>query len=370
MPIFTAWRDEPWVNDGAAVRVSLVAFGKGGKPHIDGEEVTGIQADLSPLSGGFDLTEAKPLPENAGIAFQGPVKVGAFDIPGDTARAWLKLPNPNGRPGADVLRPWANGQDLAGRPSDTWIIDFGVDMLETDAALYEAPFAHVQEHVRPMREAGRREGRKRFWWRHGETVPALRRTMNGLSRYIATPRVAKHRFFVWLPVAVLPDSRLYAICRDDDFTFGVLSSRLHEVWALANASRHGVGNDPTYNAGDCFETFPFPQASETAKAAIAEAAKKLDDMRTRWLFPAEWVDCVPEIVAGFPERRVPKTGHEAALKARTMTNLYNAPPAWLIQHHQALDKAVAEAYGWTDFSEEMTDGEILQRIVALNSERR
>lgn len=372
MPIFEAWRDEPWVNDGAAVRVSLVAFGQGGKPHIDGEEVSGIQADLSPLSGGFDLTQAKPLPENAGIAFQGPVKVGAFDIPGDTARAWLKLPNPNGRPGADVLRPWANGQDLAGRPSDTWIIDFGVDMLETDAALYEAPFAHVQEHVRPMREAGRREGRKRFWWRHGETVPALRRTMNGLSRYIATPRVAKHRFFVWLPVAVLPDSRLYAICRDDDFTFGVLSSRQHEVWALANASRHGDGDEggrPTYNAGDCFETFPFPQASEAAKAAIAEAAKKLDDMRTRWLFPAEWVDCVPEVVAGFPERRVPKTGHEAALKARTMTNLYNAPPAWLIQHHQALDKVVAEAYGWTDYSPTTTDDEILRRLCKLNTER-
>lgn len=193
--------------------------------------------------------------------------------------------------------------------------------------------------------------------------------MNGLSRYIATPRVAKHRFFVWLPVAVLPDSRLYAICRDDDFTFGVLSSRLHEVWALANASRHGVGNDPTYNAGDCFETFPFPQASETAKAAIAEAAKKLDDMRTRWLFPAEWVDCVPEVVAGFPERRVPKTGHETDLKARTMTNLYNAPPAWLVQHHEAIDKAVAVAYGWTDYTPAMSDDEILRRLFALNVER-
>lgn len=242
-------------------------------------------------------------------------------------------------------------------------------MSETDAALFEAPFAHVLELVRPMREVGRREGRKRYWWRHGETVPALRQAMSKIARYIATPRVAKHRFFVWLPVVVLPDSRLYAICRDDDFTFGVLSSRFHEAWALANASRHGVGNDPTYNAGDCFETFPFPQASETAKAAIAEAAKKLDDMRTRWLFPAEWVDFVPEVVAGFPERRVPKTGHEADLKARTMTNLYNAPPTWLVQLHQSLDKAVADAYGWTDFTNEMTNDEILRRIMLLNLER-
>mgnify|MGYP003589627454 CR=1 FL=1 len=81
--------------------------------------------------------------------------------------------------------------------------------------------------------------------------------MSSIHRYIATPRVAKHRFFIWLATAVLPDSRLYAICRSDDTTFGVLTSRLHLVWALANASRHGGGR-PTYNAGTCFETFPFP----------------------------------------------------------------------------------------------------------------
>lgn len=370
-PIFEAWRDEPWVNEGASVRVSLVAFGSGGTPRIDGEIVTGIQADLSAASGGFDLTQAKRLPENAGISFQGPVKVGAFDIPGDTARAWLKMPNPNGRPTSDVLRPWANGQDLTGRPSDTWIIDFGVDMSESDAAFYDGPFAHVREHVKPMREAGRRESRKRYWWRHGETVPALRKEMSKISRYIATVRVAKHRFFVWLPVAVLPDSRLYAICRDDDFTFGVLSSRIHEVWALANASRHGDGDEggrPTYNAADCFETFPFPPISELGDA-ISKAAKNLDDMRTRWLFPAEWVDCIPEIVAGYPERRVPKQGHEADLKARTMTNLYNAPPAWLVQLHQALDQVVADAYGWEDYSPAMPDAEILRRLMVLNAER-
>lgn len=371
-PIFEAWRDEPWVNDGAAVRVSLVAFGHGHAPRIDGVDVSGIQADLSPLSGGFDLTKARPLPENSGVAFQGPVKVGAFDIPGDTARGWLKLPNPNGRPNSDVLRPWANGHDLASRPSDTWIIDFGTDMSEADAALYEAPFAHVVEHVRPARQAQRDKSRKEKWWLHGRTGCDLRHAMSKISRYIATPRVAKHRFFVWLPVSVLPDSRLFAICRDDDLTFGVLSSRIHEVWALANASRHGDGDEggrPTYNAGDCFETFPFPPAREEACAAISEAAKTLDEMRTRWLFPAEWVDVIAEVAAGFPDRRVSKVGHEFHLKTRTMTNLYNAPPPWLAQLHQSLDKAVAEAYGWSDFSPEMPDDEILRRISLLNTER-
>lgn len=115
--------------------------------------------------------------------------------------------------------------------------------------------------------------------------------MKPLRRYIATPRVAKHRFFVWLPVTVLPDSRLYAICRADDFTFGVLSSRIHEIWALANASRHGDGDEggrPTYNAVSCFETFPFPTASGSAQAAVAKAASQLNALREHWLNPPEW----------------------------------------------------------------------------------
>lgn len=379
MPIYHAWSDEPWVNEGTAIRVSLVAFGHGASTRLDGQVVARINADLTCGSGGLDLTTASVLRENVGAAFQGPVKVGAFDIPGDIAREWLAHPNPNRRPSSDVLRPWANGQHLAGRPSDTWIIDFGTDMSETEAAMYELPFAHVQQRVKPMREAGRRESRKRYWWRHGETVPAMRRTMAGLSRYIATPRVSKHRFFVWLPVTVLPDSRLYTICREDDCSFGVLSSRMHEVWALANASRHGVGNDPTYNARNCFETFPFPAGmtpEDTAAGplhaplakAIAAAALRLDQARENWINPIEWTERVPEVVSGFPDRIVPKSGYEAELKKRTLTNLYNKRPVWLEKAHQQLDTTVAAAYGWTDYTPAMPDDEILRRLLALNLE--
>ncbi|MBK8639913.1 MAG: class I SAM-dependent DNA methyltransferase [Chromatiaceae bacterium] len=395
--IFAAWSDEPWINDGAAVRVSLVAFGPKdhGRPtRLNGALTEGINPDLTVAGSGLRLTDAVPLPGNAGVAFQGPVKVGRFDIPGATARQWLPQPNPHGKPNSDVLRPWANGQDLSGRPSDTWIIDFGVELSESDAALYMAPFAEVAEHVRPMREAGRREGRKRYWWRHGETVPALRRAMSGIRRFLATSRVSKHRIFVWLDTAVLPDSRLYAICRADDATFGILSSRLHLVWALANASRHGVGNDPTYNAGSCFETFPFPAGLTPADTAgptealesgiilppvaperrpvalaIAEAAHRLNALRENWLNPPGWVDRVPEVVPGYPDRIIPKPEHAAELKKRTLTNLYNARPAWLDNAHKALDVAVAAAYGWADYGPEMADEEILRRLLALNLAR-
>lgn len=174
-------------------------------------------------------------------------------------------------------------------------------------------------------------------------------------------------------MAVLPDSRLYAICRDDDFTFGVLSSRLHEVWALANASRHGDGDEggrPTYNARDCFETFPFPVPDDAARKAVAEAAQRLDTARTNWLHPTEWVEWTPESVSHFPLRPVPKPCHEADLKKRTMTVLHNTRPRWLAQQHEALAAAVAVAYGWPDYTSDMPDAEILKRLLTLNLERK
>ena len=156
-PIFDAWSDEPWVIDGAAVRVSLVCFSGTGDAYrpetrMDGEPADEIHSDLTVRRGasGLDLTGATRIPENIGVAFMGDTKGGPFDIPGGLAREWLSLPaNPNGRPNADVLKPWVNGMDLTRRPAGKWIVDFRWSMTEADAALYEAPFAHVKEHVRP-----------------------------------------------------------------------------------------------------------------------------------------------------------------------------------------------------------------------------
>jgi type II restriction/modification system DNA methylase subunit YeeA len=377
--IFDAWQDEPWVNEGAAVRVSLVAFGNASTTRLNGTPTTHIHADLTSQSAGVDITKARTLKDNASIIYQGTIKVGEFELPGEQAREWLTFPNPNGRSNADVLRPWANGQDLTGRPSDTWIIDFGTSMTEDAAAQYEAPFEHVRRAVKPHRDSVRRDGHRRYWWRHAEARPGMRRALSPLARFIATPRVSKHRFFVWLPVAVLPDSRLYAICRDDDPAFGVLSSRLHEVWALANASRHGVGNDPTYNAGTCFEAFPFPEGltpnlhpdayTNPHARAVAIGGSKLNELRENWLNPAEWVNRTAEVVPSYPERMLAKPGHEGDLKKRTLTNLYNAMPTWLQNAHRELDAAVALAYGWKDYTAEMADDKILSRLLALNLQR-
>jgi hypothetical protein len=394
--IFCAWADEPWINEGAAVRVSLICFSPDHDrlAQLDGRGVERIHADLTGSgTGGVNLTLAKTLPENA-MAFEGTKKYGDFDIPGDMARRWLIAPNPHGRPNSDVVKPWRNGQDLTGRPSDTWIIDFGVNRPEADAALYEQPFAWVYTKVKPYRETVKRERTRRRWWIHEEARVGLRQAIYGLQRYIATPRVAKHRCFVWCHRVILPDTRLLVVAREDDTTLGLLSSRIHLVWALATSSRHGVGNDPTYNAKSCFETFPFPAGLTPADTAgpvetlesgailppvaagrrgaalaIAAAAHRLNALRETWLNPPEWVERVPEVVPGYPDRIIPKPGHEAELKKRTLTNLYNARPAWLDHAHQALDAAVAAAYGWADDTPAVSDEEVLRRLLALNLER-
>ena len=289
--IFEAWSDEPWVIDGAAVRVSLVCFSRAGdeavaSTRLDGAAVDEIHTDLTARRDGIgvDLTKARRLAENAGAAFMGDTKGGPFDIPGDLAREWLRLPaNPNGRTNADVLKPWVNGMDLTRRPAGKWIVDFGLTMPVGEAALYEEPFRWTTEHVYPMRQKSRRKAYREYWWRHAEPRPNMWAALDGLSRYIATPRVAKHRLFVWLDARICPDSQLIVIARDDDTTFGILHSRFHEIWSLRLCTWLGKGNDPRYTPTSTFATFPFPtglaptvpateHASDPRATAVAVAA--------------------------------------------------------------------------------------------------
>ena len=201
-------------------------------------------------------------------------------------------------------------------------------------------------------------------------------------RQIVTPRVAKHRLFVWRDSAVVVDSAAVAIARDDDTTFGILHSRFHELWALRMGTFLGKGNDPRYTPSTTFETFPFPDgltpdrpasayADDPRAQAIAEAARTLDARREAWLNPPDLVERVPEVVPDYPDRLIPVDDAAAKeLKRRTLTNLYNARPAWLAHAHAALDAAVADAYGWADeWAEGINDDAILARLFALNQER-
>ncbi len=342
--IFLAWSDEPWVVEGAAVHVSFVGFDDGTEDerHLNGQPVATINPNLT---AGIDLTRVRRLAEHRGVAFMGDTKGGAFDVPGDVAVAMLAAPNPDGRDNRDVVRPWVNGLDVTRRPRGMWIVDFGTSMTVNEAALYEAPFEYVKEHVEPVRAQNRRAAYAERWWLHVEPRPEMRRALTGLARYVGTPRVTKHRLFVWLPSETLPDSQVIVFARDDDYFFGVLHARPHELWALGLGTQ--LETRPRYTPTTTFETFPFPEKpSPAAVAEVEAAARSLCDLRAGWLNPA---------------------GASAAdLARRTLTELYNRRPTWLEQVHERLDRAVHAAYGWP-YPLERED--VLTRLVELNLSR-
>jgi type II restriction/modification system DNA methylase subunit YeeA len=420
--IFEAWSDEGWTVDGAAVRVSLIVFDGGAKgslgPHqvradedgfdaspptrrpvldtglgfsrqplLDGRPVGKILSDLTANGDGVDLTKASKLSGNIEVAFLGTKKGGPFDLDAADARKFLGMPlNVNGKPNSDVLHRRYTGTDLARRPTDRWIIDFGHGVSEQDAELYEAPFAFVVEHVKPCRDVNRREWRKLNYWLHSETAPGWRNAIAPLARYIGTPRVSKYRLFSWLSVTDSLDDGAIAIARDDDTSFGILHSKFHELWSLRMGT--SLEDRPRYTPSTTFETFPFPEgltpnipavayADDPRAQAIAAAAARLNELRENWLNPADLVVREPEVVPGYPDRILPRDEAAAKqLKTRTLTNLYNARPAWLANAHAALDAAVADAYGWGDdwrsgaaLGGGLADDEILARLFHLNQER-
>lgn len=379
--IFFAESDRDWVLDGASVHISMIGFDQGSEKQkiLDGKEVPAINSDLTTQ---VDITSARKLTANKGISFQGPVKVGQFELSDAGASKMLPDPNPVGLPNSEVVRPWANGISITDRTEPLWIVDFREMSLE-EAARFERPFEYVRQHVKPFRDNTRRERRRRLWWIHGEVNNAFRSATDSRARYIATCQTAKHRIYVWLPTIVLPAQTIIAFARDDDYFFGVLHSRFHDIWALKLGTR--LETRPRYTPTTCFETFPLPNPTHEQREEIADAARELDQLRSRWLNPPEWTrEEILEFpgtaagpwaryVSGADERGVGVVRYprlvprdEAAareLSKRTLTALYNRRPAWLVMAHEKLDAAVAAAYGWEP---DLPDGQVLERLLSLN----
>jgi hypothetical protein len=388
--IFWAISDRDWILDGANVHVSMVAFDAGTETaHIlDGKPVSTINANLTAAA---DTTVARNLPGMANLSFRGTQKSGDFNITEDHARELLAVPNPHGKPNSDVLKPWLNGTAIVQRPAPQWIIDCGVSMTLEEFRLYDAPHQHVLAHVKPEREKNKRDVRRLNWWLHAETAPAMRTSISQLPRYLVTPRVSKHRIFTWYDSITLPDDGIYIFARADDCFFGVLHSRIHEVWARAQGTQVRERESGfRYTPSTCFETFPFPDAHAERDAAIAAAAKELNERRETWLNPPEWTR--PEVIefpgtvggpwnryidpATVTDRGAFKVGTvryprlvardaecAARLKERTLTKLYNERPPWLADCHARLDAAVAAAYGWPA---DLADDQILANLLELN----
>jgi type II restriction/modification system DNA methylase subunit YeeA len=384
--IFFAISDREWILDGANVHVSMIGFDNDAEKSrsLDGKSVTGINSNLTAT--GADITTAHRLTANIEIAFMGDTKGGAFDIGEEQALEILRAPNPHGRPNSNVIVPWVNGLDVTRRPRHMFIVDFGTKRTESDCAKYELPFAHLLAHVKPERVKNKRELYARNWWRHVEARPGMLAAMKPLPRFVTTVAVSKHRLFKWMEAPTLPDHQLFAFARDDDYFFGVLHSRFHEVWALKLGTR--LETRPRYTPTTSFETFAFPEPTDQQKIDISAAAKELNELRENWLNPPEWTTTrtlefagaidgpwsrfvVDPDAGGIGTVRYPRVEPRdddcaKKLAKRTLTNLYNERPAWLTNAHAKLDSAVAAAYG---FPVDLTDEQILEKLLALNIER-
>ena len=331
--IFLAYPDRNWLLDGASVHISIVGFDDGSETDktIDGTTVGHINANLTT---GANVTVAQKLATNAGISFRGP-STSTFDIPGSTADLMLAATsNPNGKRNSDVIFPVRNGQDLSGQPRMYYTIDFGSMDLE-EASMYEAPF----EFAKKASENQSRDMTGNYW-QFQQPAKNMTAALTGLSRYIAHSVTAKHLTFSWVEAGTICNNATNVFARDDDYFLGVLHSRIHEIWARAMGTQlRELESAFRYTPTTCFETFPFPEPDEAQRATIAGAAKRLNELR------------------------------ENALKGdakETLTGLYNRRPTWLDNAHNALDAAVAAAYGWPA---DTSDAAILERLLSLNLSR-
>ena len=414
--LFFAESDRPWVLEGANVHVSMVGFDNGtdNTKVLDGNVVKAVNGNLTSDS---DITQASVLFENKVFCFRPTEKGGQFERYLKHVKAWLVEPNPNGRPTSDVLRPWVNGTNLVKERKHQWIIDFFGINDEDVASCYELPYKFLYANVKEHRRKNRDKRLNNYWWLHRRSGEDMRQAVHTLPRMICTPRVSKHRLFVWIPSVCLPDTATYVFARSDDYFFGLLHSRLHEIWARAQGTQlrereSGFRYTPT----SCFETFPFPwppgkepQKDELVQT-IGKAAQTLCELRDNWLNPPEWTTTevleFPGTVGGPWDRYIEKDEHgnvktdtvnvpggetirvgkvkyprtvpkdetcAKKLKKRTLTNLYNERPAWLDNAHKTLDEAVCNAYVATTndntWTKDMPEDQILEKLLKLNLER-
>ncbi len=304
----------------ANVHVSIVNWVKNKKDvpkelYLDGQKVNYINSSLKAEA---DHTGAKRLSENSGKSFEGCQLAGkGFVISAETAKNWIETDEKN----KDVLKPMIDGKALVNPAIELeWVIDFN-DMSLEDASKYTLPFEHVKEYVKPIRDTNKRNARKVYWWQFGEKRPGMRKAMQGLKYYFCLPKIAKYTCFRAIDISILPCEANMVIASDDFFILGVLNSKLHLGWVLAQRST--LGDTTRYTNTNCFETFPFPDdVNETKKEKVRSIMEELENFRT----------------------------NEAISRKCTITTFYNdflnEPSSKLFKLHKKLDKAVCDCYGW------------------------
>jgi SAM-dependent methyltransferase len=368
--------DHPWTKeskDAAAVRIAMTVAQAGSlegvlrevvreknlntdEPRIEFSERYGILN--SDLTIGSDVGRASALNANDVLCYRGVQLMGTgFLVSREVARR-LGLTRKEGL--GSHIREYRNGRDLTARSRDLLVIDLlGVGAQEARKRFPEV-YQHLLEKVKPERDRNNRASYRNNWWLFGEPRRELRPALAGLDRYIATVETAKHRVFQFLEATILPDNMLVVIGIDDAFHLGVLSSRIHTIWALRSGGWLGVGNDPRYSKSRCFDPFPFPEASRSLKKQIRAIADDLDNLRK--------VVCGqhPDITLTSLYNVLEEIKGGMVLGEKSLDIKDRGRVLILKDLHEQIDVAVAAAYGW---SVDLSDEDVLQRIVALNAER-
>lgn len=367
--------DHPWVDEkgAAAVRIAMsvgsaqgavgrllrVKDEQGAPERIDFEEYFGsIHADMQI---GADVASARALKANRALASMGFALYGdGFIIDEQTANR-LGLGDRGGADG--VIKKYVNGRDLTAHSRNAFVIDaFGRSEVELQTG-YPEIYEYLLTHMKPIRAVNRRGSIRENWWVFGWPRPELRKVLKGLTRFIVTPETAKHRIFQFLDSEYAPDNRLICFGLDSGLHLAILSSRAHLVWALRAG---GVLEDrPVYNKTRCFDPFPLPVIlDDQLSIKLSEAAENLDALRKHVLSLHKDLT-LTKLYNTLEAVRTAERQH-AVLGEEDRDIAERGCVSLIRQYHDTIDRLVAEAYGWPA---DLSDEEILERLVTLNKER-
>ncbi len=364
--------DHPWVDtaEGAAVRIAMTVgvAGKhtgellevtGEEPQPDGSEKVTFETRIGKISAelsvGANVASAVALKSNEMLASTGLILGGRGFVLTEDDAASLSRTSAAAR---KLIFPLRNGDDLTGEPRRAFVIDtngWTEEQLRHEAA---AVYQHLLTTVYPVRQQNPDPKLRKQWWLFRRSNEQVRGAIAGLRRFIVTVETAKHRFFTFFDAGTKPEHVLIVTGLDDAFFLGVLSSRIHVVYALAAGGT--LEDRPRYNKSRCFDPFPFPLCGEAVKEKIRKIAEEMDAHRKRVQakYPAITLtgmyNVLEKLRANQPLNKKEQEIHEFGLVSV------------LRQLHADLDAAVFAAYGWPTT---LTDAEILKRLVALNAER-
>jgi len=313
------------------VVVSVVHVAKGQTPgpfRLDHREVPMITAYLFHAGGHED---PERLRSNASKCFQGSIVLGmgfTFDNtdtkgvanPITLMHELIKKDPRN----ADRIFPYIGGEEVNDSPTHAhhrYVINFG-EMSETEARQWSDLLTIVEDKVRGTRASHSTAN----WWHFERLRPELYEAIRGLDQVLVRSLTSKHFAFAFLPPGMVYDQTLIVFASSVYSFWSVISSRTHESWA--NFFGATLEDRPRYGIADCFETYPFPPNFEF-DPTLESAGRAYYDFRAALMIRNN--EGLTKTYNRFhdPDERSP-----GILKLREL--------------HAAMDRAVLDAYGWTD----------------------